>query len=84
MNDSYTAPADADNLTVMDLIMRVCKRLGQQGERLLVVLDQFEELLIILDAGIDIIQAKVKPAAAFLQKIQGHVDRNGMDPGIEG
>ena len=43
----------------------------------------FEELLVVLNARIHIVEAEVKTAAAFLEEIQRHVHRDGVDPGVK-
>ena len=45
---------------------------------------EFEELFVVLNARIHVIEAEMKPAAAFLEEIQRHVHRDGMDPGVKG
>src|SRR5213080_2672375 len=42
-----------------------------------------DEFLVVLNAGIDIIQAELKTPATLFEKVQRHVDRDGMDPGVE-
>ena len=44
---------------------------------------QFEELLVVLDARVHIVEAEMKAPAALFEEIQGHVDRDGVDPGVE-
>ena len=43
----------------------------------------FHEFLVVLDAGVDVIQAQLKSAAAFFEEIQGHVHGDGMNPGVK-
>jgi hypothetical protein len=44
----------------------------------------FQEFLVVLDAGVDVIEAQLKTPAAFLEKVERHVHRNGMNPRIKG
>ena len=43
----------------------------------------FQEFLVVLNAGIDVIQAQLKTPAAFLEKIERHVHGNGMNPCVK-
>src|SRR5450755_4630834 len=45
---------------------------------------QFQEFLVVLYAAIDVVQAKMITAAAFLEEVQRHVDRDGVDPSVKG
>jgi hypothetical protein len=44
---------------------------------------QFDELLVVLDVAINIVQTHALPALPFLQEIEGHIDRNGVNPGVK-
>jgi hypothetical protein len=43
-----------------------------------------QELLVVLNAGIDVIEAQLKTPSAFLQKIERHIHSNGMNPCVKG
>ena len=44
---------------------------------------QLDEFLVVLNARVHVVEAEVETAAPFLQEIQRHVDRDGVDPGVE-
>src|SRR5437763_13351258 len=45
---------------------------------------RLEEFHVVLNAGIDIVQAELETAATFFEKIQRHVHRDRMDPSVKG
>src|SRR6266550_2879611 len=45
---------------------------------------QFQEFFVVLNARVHVIQTQLKPAAALLEKIQRHIYRDRMNPGIKG
>ena len=46
-------------------------------------LSQFQELFVVLNAGIDIVEAEIESAAALLEEVQCHVHRDRVDPSVE-
>src|SRR5579862_9276935 len=44
---------------------------------------RFDELLVVLDVGVNVIEAQLEMTAPLLQEVDRHVDPDGMDPGIE-
>src|SRR5205809_729196 len=45
---------------------------------------ELEKFLVVLNAGIDIVEAKMKTPATFFKEIQCHVHRDRVDPSIKG